>query len=81
MKTIKINTPFIKLDQFLKLANLCGSGGEAKEIILAGKVSVNGEPELRRGKKLIDGDRVRFENTDYLIRQDGGLSGDKETSS
>lgn len=81
MRTININTPFIKLDQFLKLTNLCGSGGEAKEIIQSGKVFVNGEKEDRRGKKLTDGDMVRFQNSDYLVRQDGGLSGDKKSSS
>lgn len=80
MKTIKIHTPFIKLDQFLKLANVCGSGGEAKELIQSGKVLVNGEIEVRRGKKLTDGDTVSFQKDDYLVRQDGGLSGDKKAS-
>jgi ribosome-associated protein len=80
MKTVVIYTPFIKLDQFLKLANLCSSGGEAKEFIQSGKVFVNGEAETRRGKKLVDGDTVRFQKEDYLVRQDGGLSGDKKPS-
>lgn len=80
MKTIKIHTPFIKLDQFLKLANVYGSGGEAKELIQSGKVLVNGEIEVRRGKKLTDGDTVSFQKDDYLVRQDGGLSGDKKAS-
>lgn len=81
MKEVKINTGFIKLDQFLKLANLCSSGGEAKEIIQRGSIIVNGETELRRGKKLTDGDIVVFEQGKYIIRQDGGKCGDKETSS
>ncbi len=80
MKIIFIHTPFIKLDQFLKLANLYGSGGEAKEIIRNGTVLVNGEKETRRGKKLVDGDTVRFQQEDYLVRQDGDLSGDKKAS-
>lgn len=80
MKTIMIHTPYIKLDQFFKLANICGSGGEAKEFIQDGKVFVNGETEKRRGKKLMDGDTVRFQKEEYVVRQDGGLSGDKKAS-
>jgi len=80
MKTVMIHTPYIKLDQFLKLANLCGSGGEAKELIQGGKVYVNGEAETRRGKKLMDGDTVAFLKEKYLIRQDGDLRNDKKTT-
>lgn len=80
MKIITIHTPYIKLDQLFKLANLCGSGGEAKEYIQSGKVFVNGETETRRGKKLVDGDKVSFQKEEYLIHQDGGLSGDKKAS-
>ena len=50
METIKINTEFIKLDSFLKLTNLCESGGLAKTLIQEGEVMVNGEVETRRGK-------------------------------
>lgn len=56
--TFSISTDFIKLDSFLKLANLVGSGGEAKILIADGEVSVNGETELRRGRKLYPGDVV-----------------------
>lgn len=80
MKYVIISTPTIKLDQFMKFADLCGSGGEAKELITNGFVLVNGEKELRRGKKLKDGDVVRFRNAEYQIRQDGGTSGNKEAS-
>ena len=45
--TIKSNT--INLDQFLKWANIVMSGGEAKHLIQAGEVEVNGEIELKRG--------------------------------
>lgn len=80
MKTIKINTPYIKLEQFLKLAQLCQSGGEAKILILNAEAKINGEKETRRGRKLRDGDIVSFKNSDYLIRQDGDMDGDKTTS-
>lgn len=81
MKTVKINTPYIKLEQFFKLAQLCQSGGEAKILILNAEAKVNGEKETRRGRKLKDGNIVSFKSCDYLIRQDGDLDGDKTTSS
>ncbi|KAA1420891.1 RNA-binding S4 domain-containing protein [Nocardioides humilatus] len=48
----------IKLGQFLKLANLIDSGSEAKPLLAAGMVRVNGEVEARRGRQLQDGDVV-----------------------
>ena len=46
------------LGQALKVASLVGSGGEAKILIQAGEVLVNGEVETRRGRKLHQGDVV-----------------------
>ena len=60
MKTISITTEFIKLQDLLKLANLVGSGGEAKERIQAGEAKVNGEVCTQRGKKIRPGDTVDF---------------------
>lgn len=48
----------IKLDQFLKMKGIVESGGQAKMLIQAGEVKVNGQIETRRGRKLIKGDRV-----------------------
>jgi ribosome-associated protein len=48
----------IKLDQFLKFKGLVQTGGEAKMLIQAGEVKVNGTVETRRGRKLVKGDRV-----------------------
>lgn len=48
----------IKLGQFIKLANLVATGGEAKERIASGEVTVNGEVETRRGHTLHLGDVV-----------------------
>jgi ribosome-associated protein len=58
MEAIKITSDTINLDQFLKWANIVMSGGEAKHLIQAGKVEVNGEIELKRGKTLKAGDVV-----------------------
>jgi len=50
--------PVITLGQALKASDLVGSGGEAKVLIQAGEVLVNGEVETRRGRKLVPGDVV-----------------------
>jgi len=58
---------YIKLDQFLKLANLVESGGQAKALIQGGMVKVNGEVETRRGRKLHQGDAVEFEGEVLVV--------------
>lgn len=55
---IKLREEFIKLGQALKAAGLAQSGVDAKFMIQDGEVSVNGETELRRGRKLYDQDEV-----------------------
>ena len=60
MAKIVLREDFIKLGQALKAAKLVGRGVEAKIVILDGKVKVNGQVELQRGKKLYDKDVVSF---------------------
>lgn len=69
---ITIRDEYIKLGQALKLAGLVGSGVEAKILIEEGKVLVNGETELRRGKKLRDGDTVTLEETTFTVHAKEG---------
>jgi len=57
----------IKLDQFLKLAQVVQSGGQAKQVIKAGLVMVNGEIELRRGRKLSPGDVVVVDEEELVV--------------
>ena len=57
----------MKLDQFLKWHNLVSSGGEAKNIIKSGHVTVNGFVETRRGRKLIKGDKVIFLKNELIF--------------
>ncbi|MCA9213293.1 MAG: RNA-binding S4 domain-containing protein [Planctomycetales bacterium] len=52
--------PTIRLDQFIKLCGLVGTGGQAKLIIQAGEVLVNGEVETRRRRQLRLGDVVEW---------------------
>ncbi len=61
MENIKIDTPFIKLQQLLKFADVVSDGSDAKILIAEGYVSVNGEKELRRGRKIYPGDCVLIE--------------------
>lgn len=67
MEKIKINTEYIKLDQFLKFIGISSTGGEAKVIIFEGLVKVNGEVTSQRGKKLRKDDVVEIDNTKYVI--------------
>ncbi len=67
MKKIEITTEYIKLDSFLKLCGISDTGGRAKEIVLDGLVSVDGEVCLMRGKKLRCGNRVEFQNEEYEV--------------
>ncbi len=59
---------FIKLDQFLKLAEVVQTGGEAKLLIRSGAVTVNGQLETRRGRKLHDGDIVVVEGEELVVQ-------------
>ncbi len=59
--------PYIKLDQFLKWQGIAQTGGEAKIIIKQGMVEVNGEEEIRRGRKLVTGDRVTVAGTTHRV--------------
>lgn len=60
----------IELDRFLKLAQIVSSGGEAKQLIKAGEVLVNGVIETRRGRKLRNGDRVEAGGEEFVIETD-----------
>lgn len=67
---VKINTEYIKLNQFLKLAGVIVNGGEAKEMIQNKLIMVNGQHEFARGKKLFSGDRVKIEGVEYIVERE-----------
>jgi ribosome-associated protein len=58
---------YIKLDQFLKQMQAVSTGGQAKLMIQDGEVSVNGEVETRRGRKLVTGDRVSLDGQTWVV--------------
>ncbi len=70
MREIEISTEYIKLDQFLKLAEIAETGGHAKLLIQDGLIKVNNEICLARGKKLRDEDIVQDHNGNrYIIKK------------
>jgi ribosome-associated protein len=68
IEDIAVGGEIIRLGQFLKYSGLLDSGGNAKEAIIDGFVSVNGEVDRRRGRQLQDGDLVTFEGRTVRVR-------------
>ncbi|WP_313545430.1 RNA-binding S4 domain-containing protein [Leifsonia aquatica] len=64
---IPIGGDGIRLGQFLKFAGLLDSGGNVKEAIIDGYVTVNGEVDRRRGRQLQLGDIVTFEGRSVRV--------------
>ena len=63
----------MKLDQFIKWQGLVSTGGEAKHMITSGFISVNGTKELRRGRKLRNGDQIIFGNIKLIFGESDAL--------
>ena len=70
---VQLRGDVIRLGQLLQVAGIVGGGGEAKAFLAAHTVSVNGEPEARRGRQLRAGDEVRI--GDELLRVVGAQPG------
>ncbi|WP_300560625.1 S4 domain-containing protein YaaA [Companilactobacillus sp.] len=64
---ITIETEFITVGQFLKEVGIIATGGQAKWYLQENSITVNGEPENRRGKKLHKGDKVIAEGQTFEI--------------
>lgn len=69
---VPIREESIRLGQFLKLAGLVAAGSDAKELISAGEVLVNGEPETRRGRRLRAGDVVELDGQSARVGRRAG---------
>ena len=67
MQEIKIRDKTIRLGQFLKLADIVSTGGEAKMRVQNGEARVNGQIELRRGAQLKCGDLVQVDGRSYKV--------------
>ncbi len=66
-QTVTIREELIELCQLLKFAGLVGTGGEAKMVISQAMVSVNGEIDTRKRRKIVAGDRVAFNGNTVLV--------------
>ena len=66
-KEFKLDSAFIELDNLLKVSNLVSSGAEAKKMIRAGLIKVNGVLESKIRRKLHPGDAVDFAENKILI--------------
>jgi len=60
MREVRINSEPVELYKILKFENLVMSGGEAKHVIVEGMVTLNGEIETRKRKKIFAGDTIEF---------------------
>lgn len=67
IKQIKIKDEFVTLGQFLKLADLISSGGEAKFFLRENTVVINDEEDNRRGRKLYEKDIIRINGEVFEI--------------
>lgn len=72
MEEISIRGEMIRLGQLLKLAGAIDSGAEVKPLLAAGKVTVNGVAESRRGRQLHPGDIVGAAGRELRLVQAGG---------
>ncbi|MBE5817599.1 MAG: RNA-binding S4 domain-containing protein [Clostridiales bacterium] len=66
MEKVYFVDEYVTLNQFLKIAGIAYTGGEGKEMIQEGLVFVNGEQELRRGKKIRKGDEITISGSDIV---------------
>ncbi len=64
---VTITTEYIKLDAFLKWAGAAETGGDAKDMVQSGRVTVNGEVCTMRGKKLRTGDVAAVNGDEYEV--------------
>jgi len=67
IKEIKIESEYITLGQFLKIADIISSGGEAKVFLACNRILINNEEDNRRGRKLYKDDIVEIDGKRYKI--------------
>lgn len=66
---VPVGSEMIRLGQFLKFAGILDSGGDVKEAIIDGEVTVNGEVDRRRGRQLHPGDVVGFAGRQVRVQR------------
>lgn len=68
MKDVEILEEPIELYKLLKMEGMASSGGEAKSFVAQGLVSVNGEVETRKRKKIVSGDVITYGDTEIRVK-------------
>ena len=63
----ELDRDFVELNQLLKLAGLCESGGAGKQLVASGAVRVDGAVELRKTAKIRAGQRVRVGEVEIRV--------------
>lgn len=66
--TLREGEPFIPLIQLLKATHVVGSGSEAQNVVVDGMVVRNGEVELRKRAKIVEGDVIRFADFEIVVK-------------
>jgi ribosome-associated protein len=65
--SFELHGEYVELNQLLKLAGLCDSGGAGKVLVAQGNVSVDGQPELRKTCKIRSGQVVSIGNVRITV--------------
>ncbi|USQ15265.1 RNA-binding S4 domain-containing protein (plasmid) [Legionella lytica] len=68
MKDIFINKEHVELFKILKFEDIASSGAEAKEMIAAGTVMVNGKIEKQKRKKMVSGDTIELKGETFRLK-------------
>ena len=69
MREVEISKEPVELYKILKFEGMVPSGGEAKSVIANGQVTVNGQTETRKRKKIVSGDVIEFGEEKILIKR------------
>ncbi|MCB1755853.1 MAG: RNA-binding S4 domain-containing protein [Gammaproteobacteria bacterium] len=69
MNTFEIDREPVELYKLLKFEGLVGSGGEAKHLVADGRVTVNGELETRKRRKIMTGDEICVDGERYRVER------------
>ena len=75
----ELESEFVELYKILKFEGLSESGGSAKQAIADGLVSVNGEVETRKRKKIMSGDIVAFAGDEIRVQTAASTEGNDPT--
>ncbi len=68
-----MDQPYIELNAFVKIICKTSTGGQAKNLIRSGVITVNGQVETRNRKKLISSDVVEYQNKKYVVGENAKL--------